>query len=337
MARGAGPAGATPGAGRDSRSIRPLHHALEEATSTRVGRYLGRTALHHRPGVPGNATTVGARHVSRPSGSGRAAAHHVGGDREGLRGTAVDGVGDGEVARSGRWPGIDRAVESSGVAAPISRAGVTGRHPAHARLLQLVGERVEVRDARQDEALLRLVDVRGGHGGAAVRNQLVDRGRRERVHEPGLPAAQIEGAVDRGLLERLAGLGGVLGVELGHLVAGEGAEGERLDEDVEGARRAQARGAAGGDLVVAHVAQPDERDRRGKRPRALGVPGAELTQHREERAVAERVDLVDEEDDRISSSPPRFPAWRRAGGREPRTATAAAGAPQGAGPGDRAP
>jgi hypothetical protein len=60
--------------------------------------------------------------------------------------------------------------------------------------------------------------------------------------------------------EALAGVVGVLLVELGDLVRGEVAQGQRLDLDVEGARGAEPAVAAGRDLVVADVAQTDQRE-----------------------------------------------------------------------------
>jgi hypothetical protein len=61
----------------------------------------------------------------------------------------------------------------------------------------------------------------------------------------------------------------VLLVELGDLVGGEVAQRQRLDLDVEGAGGAEPAVAAGGDLVVADVAQADQRER----PREA-APGA---------------------------------------------------------------
>ncbi len=74
----------------------------------------------------------------------------------------------------------------------------------------------------------------------------------------GWPLGPVEGPVHGLGREELAGVGGVLLVELGHLVAGEVAQGERLDLDVEGTGGAQGVAAARRHLVVAHVAQADE-------------------------------------------------------------------------------
>jgi hypothetical protein len=62
----------------------------------------------------------------------------------------------------------------------------------------------------------------------------------------------------------------VLLVELGDLVRGEVAERQRLDLDVERAGGAEPTVAAGGDLVVADVTQPDQRERPRETLRAAG-------------------------------------------------------------------
>lgn len=83
--------------------------------------------------------------------------------------------------------------------------------PLDARLPQLVSQGVEVCSARDDDAFLGLIELRGRYGHTPVGRQLIDRRRRERVDEPRLPPGEIERAVERRRLERLPRLGGVLG------------------------------------------------------------------------------------------------------------------------------
>jgi hypothetical protein len=72
-----------------------------------------------------------------------------------------------------------------------------------------------------------------------VRDELLDGLLGERVDEPGLALGELEGAGVGARGEDLAGVGGVLGVELGDLVGGEVQEGEGADLDVEGAGGAE--------------------------------------------------------------------------------------------------
>jgi len=115
----------------------------------------------------------------------------------------------------------------------------------------------------------------------------------------GLAPGHLDGPGQRLLGEGLAGIRGVLSIQLAHLVGREVAQAQRLQLDVEGARCAEAPGvAAGGRLVVAHVAQAAEDHRGGELLRPVGKARPELPQHRHQAGVAERVDLVEEQHDR---------------------------------------
>ena len=57
------------------------------------------------------------------------------------------------------------------------------------------------------------------------------------------------------------------------------------------------------DAVVADVAHAAEHDALGKPVRALGISGAELTEHRHQRVAHHRVDLVDQQDQRRVGGP----------------------------------
>ncbi len=77
----------------------------------------------------------------------------------------------------------------------------------------------------------------------------------EGVDEPWLASGQLVGVVDGSGGEKLAGVGGVLAVQLGDLDRGEVAEPQRLNLDGERAGCSQpGRVAPGGGLVVADVA-----------------------------------------------------------------------------------
>ena len=90
----------------------------------------------------------------------------------------------------------------------------------------------------------------------------------------------------------------MLGVEGSDLGEGEVGQRERFDLDVEGAGGAQALGDGGGDAVVADIAQADQRQRPGERGRPISVAVAELTQDRDERLILQRVNFVEEDDER---------------------------------------
>jgi len=107
----------------------------------------------------------------------------------------------------------------------------------------------------------------------------------------------------------------VLGVELAHLVAREVTEAQRLELDVERARRSQAaRVAAARGFVIADVAEAAEDNGRGKARRPVGEARPELPQHSEQARPPERVDLVEEERDRArAGASPRD----QLGGEEP--------------------
>ena len=146
--------------------------------------------------------------------------------------------------------------------------------------------------------VLRAVHVGARDRRRSILHEHLDELTRERVHEPRLPRCERKGSVHRVGQKHLSRLACVLRIERGDLVVGEAQQRERLGLDVERARRTEPIAAAGGDLVVPHVAQADQRERVRKSPRTRREPGAELTQHRDERLVLKRVDLVEKDDER---------------------------------------
>jgi hypothetical protein len=169
---------------------------------------------------------------------------------------------------------------------------------AHARLAQLVGELIQMRDATLDQVLLGLVD----HGqvdratavapGAHVEAGLVG----ERVDQPGLTAGQVPDLLQGLGGEDLPGLGGVLQQQGVDLVLIEVAQAQRLGLDVEGAAAGDDLGlGAGVDAVVAQVAHAAQHDRLREALGALRVAGAQLAQQRDQGVADQGVDLVEQQ------------------------------------------
>ena len=173
---------------------------------------------------------------------------------------------------------------------------------ADAGLAEALGEAVEVGVLAADQLLLGGVDDGRGDRLGGIGDELLDRLLGERVDQPGLALGEVKGACAGLGGEDLAGVLGVLGVELGDLLGGEVAEGEGADLDVEGAGGAEATGAVGvaagwRGLVVADVAEADERERTGEVGGAAGVAVAELAEDGDQDGPGEGVDLVEEEDE----------------------------------------
>ena len=170
-------------------------------------------------------------------------------------------------------------------------------------------ERVQMGRPGKDELFLRRLQMvdrdRLCHGNGEFFDGLAG----ECVDEPRLAGGQFVGVVDGAGGEGLAGLGGVLGVEVGDLVQGEVTEPQRLQLDVERAGGPQpgrvTPGGGPGDprnreaisgAAVADVSQAAQRDGPGERGGAAVVAVAELAEDAEERLAAQRVDLVEEQD-----------------------------------------
>jgi hypothetical protein len=186
-----------------------------------------------------------------------------------------------------------------------------------------------------DQCLCGELDHVPGDWLAQVGAQLVHGFARDRVDQPWLTACQLERAIECGRLEHLTGVRRVLGVELGHFLAGEPTHGERLDLDVESepwSLRAQpALRAPYGrfgfhlrfapvertgrseppfpivDLIVADITKPDQRHRPRKALWPLPVTRSKLAQHGDQHVVAERIDLVDEDHQRAGTLSPMRP------------------------------
>jgi len=169
---------------------------------------------------------------------------------------------------------------------------------AHPRLAEPFDQAIEVRVLPPDEDLCRLVHVRRADGLRPVSHEHLGELPRQSVDEPRLALGQREGPVYRFGDEGLARLRGVLAVERGDLVPGEVAQGDRVRLDVERARRAQPVSSAGGHLVVSDVPEPDQRQGVGKALRPVGVTVADLAEDGHQRLVAQRIDLVEKDDQR---------------------------------------
>lgn len=167
-------------------------------------------------------------------------------------------------------------------------------HLPHARLAQALDQAVEVRVLALDEDLARGLHVFDRDGPRGAGDDHVDELVAECVDQPRLALREIEDAIERLGRERLAGVAGMLGVQLHDLLACEAPQGERLHLDVEWARRVRAHGgAARGELVITHVAQADERERPGEGVGAARISGADLAQHGDQRLALEGINLVE--------------------------------------------
>ena len=134
--------------------------------------------------------------------------------------------------------------------------------------------------------LLRSVDVIALDGRRRLDAEHARRLTGECIGQPGLAGSELADSLDRRVGERLPRGLGVLREQGGDVVVGEAFEPDRLDLDVEGARAAEAgRVAAGCELVVPHVAQPDEDDGPRRVVRPVVVGRSELSQRRYERCT----------------------------------------------------
>ncbi len=121
----------------------------------------------------------------------------------------------------------------------------------------------------------------------------------EGIDQPRLTHGQRIGVLDGLGDEPLAGVGGVLPVELTDLVEGEVVQPQGRHLDVERTRRRQpGRIAVRSNPVIADVAQAAENDRRGEAGGAVAVTVAQLAEDAEQGASAEGVNLVEEQHQR---------------------------------------
>ena len=122
---------------------------------------------------------------------------------------------------------------------------------------------------------------------------------RQRVHQPRLATGLPPHRGQRSPGERLARLRGVLAEQGAHVRLVEVPQPQRLGLDVERASAGDdlARGSRA-DTVIAHVANPAQDDALREEGGARFVAGAQLAQHRDEGIADQRVDLVDEQDQR---------------------------------------
>ena len=124
---------------------------------------------------------------------------------------------------------------------------------------------------------------------------------RQRIHQPGLPAAPLHDGIEHVWLECLPRRGGVLGIEFPNLLLVEVAEGEVLRDDVERTLAAERLGVrAHLRLHVADVHHADDGD--GRRERdvvARDVAVAQFAKERNRRPLRKAVNLVEEHDKRF--------------------------------------
>ena len=123
----------------------------------------------------------------------------------------------------------------------------------------------------------------------------------QRVHQPRLPGGARQDMPHRLLRERLPGRRRVLRQQLPHLLLREVAQSQRLGLDVEGAA-AEHQPVLGGrvDAVVPHVTHPAQDDAVREGGRTLVVAAAQLPQHRQQGVAHQRVDLVDQQHQRLA-------------------------------------
>ncbi len=179
---------------------------------------------------------------------------------------------------------------------------------ADAGLGEACGQGVEVGGTGENQPLLGRFHVIQSDPLWGGNREFLDDFTGQRVDQPRLPGGQLDRPVHRLCSERLAGLGGVLGVELADLVGGEISQPQRLQLDIEGAGGAEpVRVATGGDFVVADVAKAAQRHRCREPVRALVVTGPELAQDADQALAAQGVDLVEEQYQRPwAGTCPRF-------------------------------
>ena len=122
----------------------------------------------------------------------------------------------------------------------------------------------------------------------------------QRVHQPGLAPRKIPDGLHRRRFESLSRLPCVLLKQRPDITLGEVAKAQRLRPDVERATAENLRAfSARLDSVVAHVAHAAEDDALRVSGRALPVPGPELPQHGNQRVADQRVDLVEDNHQRL--------------------------------------
>ena len=177
-------------------------------------------------------------------------------------------------------------------------------------LLKLVHQLVQMRVATQNQALTRAVNRIDVDLPAAVADSVPLEAHfvGQRVDKPGLTLSLSPDLGDRLGGEALAGLTRVLIEQLPDLGFAEVAQAQGLRLDVEGAPTQD--GIPLGrrvDAVVAHVTHATQHHALGKPPRAVGVASAELPQHGDQGVADQRVDLVDQQHQRLATRgrPPR--------------------------------
>ena len=160
-----------------------------------------------------------------------------------------------------------------------------------------------MRVAAQDQPLLRLQDgVRRDRAFTVTPGLVAEAGVvAQRVHQPRLAGGARADQRLRLLRERLPGRRGVLRQQCPYLLLREVAQAQRFGLDVEGAA-AQHHPVLGGrvDAVVAHVTHPAQDDAVRVARRAVDVAGAQLPQHRQQGVAHQRVDLVDQQHQRLA-------------------------------------
>ena len=216
--------------------------------------------------------------------------HHLG----------VDGVRDARRQTAIDQPQVADVLQVAQVVFRVATGEDRLDDAAHALLLQLVRELVEVRAPGKDQLLPGGVDVLHADGpGAVAPGLVVEAGAgAQRVHQPRLAAGVLPHGPARRRREALAGLEGVLRHQPARLPPREVAEAQGLRGDVEGAAAGDHLAGAGLDAVVPYVPHAAEHDAVREAPRAVLVAGAQLAQHGEQGVAHQGVDLVHQQHQR---------------------------------------
>ncbi len=168
----------------------------------------------------------------------------------------------------------------------------------HARFTQSLGQAVEMRVLTLDQDFFGDIEVfRSNFCCWVWRNDLDDL-TRQCIDQPGLTLCQIECLVDGSRREHLPRVIRVLLIKRGYILERERIQGNRICFDIERAGRVKSFAAARRHLIIAHIAHPDQRQRRWETGRAVVVASAQLAQHRDQRFVLQGIDLVDKNHER---------------------------------------
>ena len=216
----------------------------------------------------------------------------------------VDGVGDGHGVAPTDEAEVAHVLDV--VRGNVLDASIAAQqgfdHPPHTLVLELSSKLIEVGFAAQHQLLHGVANGLLGDVPAAVAARLAVEARlvRERVHQPRLAAGSAPDFVQRLLVEPLSGGFGVLAQQGVRLGLREIAEAQRAGVHVEcAAAEYHCVLGAGPDPIVAHIADAAQHDAVGIAARPFRVAGAQLAEYGDQGVADQRVDLVDEQHQRL--------------------------------------